>query len=217
MIQIVYINCFCPDERGFLSLEEPLHGFLTVQGRSTKFTLSSFHTSSPDELKGHIESYLVSIQEKSVLIVGAHGHPSLGGFCVCNEPVLWHDLASLLSRMPKSSIFISYSCNGGFPGIAHAQSCTRGPTYIFGPRVIIPAELMQDATFKILEWYSTGNLSVKSASDLIDCLNQQAATAWRVIPKERHPVLRVIWSKGRYPKIPSPDRPDGSDIPQRDW
>lgn len=151
-----------------------------------------------------------------VLIVGGHGHNSLTGFCISNEPVRWHELAfALKDSLPTSCSFIFYSCNGGYPGIAHAFYGFAGPDFIFGPYIHVDSNAMKYAVHQIVDWKRRGSRTPEDACGLVDALNGWAMTMYP--RKYDQSFLRVQWTDGkrtfRHPNGPGIDRPTLPPIP----
>ncbi len=47
---------------------------------------------------GSLRFQSLNLDKLDVLIVGCHGHGSLTGFYIADEPVRWHELASALKK-----------------------------------------------------------------------------------------------------------------------
>lgn len=175
------------------------------------------HAATVDELKERLEALLDS-DCPDVLIIGGHGHKSLSGFWVHEEAVRWHDLAFLLrARLPATTTFVFYSCNGGYPGIAHIFGRTGGPDYVFGPTITVLAEAMTHATEQILAWKRAPDASVIAVKRLIDDLVLWAQGKYP--DKTEHSFIRVIWDEGhgRYPDVSGPENPKGELITLLGW
>jgi hypothetical protein len=172
---------------------------------------------TPDDLRDH----LLALEKTTlqVLVVGGHGHASLRGFNVRDEPVRWHDLAHLLKgTLPPSCTFVFYSCDGGYPGIMHMFGRDSGPDFVFGPTIRVLSAAMTHATMEILNWKDAGGVDIQTAKTLVDRMHSWART--ECVDPYDHRFLRVMWSGGacaRYPNEPGPDVPDGTDIPLRGW
>jgi hypothetical protein len=153
----------------------------------------------------------LTLDDVDILIVGAHGHGSLTGFYVGDEPTRWHELASKLKgRLPASCSFIFYSCNGGYSGIAHIFDGASGPDFAFGPYIRVDADAMKYAVRRIVEWKRKFLHTPKQACELVDEVNQWAKEMYPNRPYNQS-FLRVHWRDGhknlRHPKEPGPDKP----------
>jgi hypothetical protein len=212
-MKIHYVSCFPPND----AAELPLRRELNLWGDQNNQNLTVHEVTTPDELKTH----LLALDKTSlnVLIVGGHGHGSLMGFNVWENPVRWHDLAHLLrGKLPNACTFVFYSCDGGYPGIMHIFGRETGPDLVFGPRIKVMAEAMTHATIEILKWKGTGGGDTTAAKTLIDRLHNWARGQY--LDEYDHDFLRVMWSEGqnaRYPDQPGPDKPNGTSIPLREW
>lgn len=208
MIVVRYISCFKPGDAGEEPLLKLLNSWGEIQGRLVDVSC----VATPDELKDH----LLTIQNPDILVVGGHGHGSLEGFLVRDEPVRWHDLAFLLcGKLPPKCTFVFYSCNGGYPGIAHIFGRTGGPDFVFGPTIQVEGEAMAYATEQILDWKEAGG-NKNSAQELVDRVNSWSEFTYLHACDQNF--LRV-WDENRrrHPAAPRTSRPSGASIPNRKW
>src|SRR5437588_11494292 len=105
-MKIHYVSCFPRNDQAELPLRTEM---LQWESRSD-IELANAVTQHAESFREH----LISLINKpvDVLIVGGHGHNSLSGFLIGNDPVRWHDFAALLrGTLPKTCSFIFYSCN----------------------------------------------------------------------------------------------------------
>jgi hypothetical protein len=136
------------------------------------------------------------LDDVDILIIGAHGHSSLTGFCIGDEPTRWHELASNLEgRLPASCSFIFYLCNGGYPGIAHVFDGASGPDFVFGPYIAVDADAMKYAVRRIVDWKRKFLGTPEQACELIDDVNKWAKEMYSDSPYDQS-FLRVQWRGG---------------------
>ena len=202
-MKMLFINCFCIGDEA----REPLTKNLeNAKADDSTLELVEKPASNISELKRVL---LEQIDKKyDILIIGGHGHNSLSGFNVCNEPLSWHDPALLLrGKLSIKCTFIFYSCNGGFPGMCHLFGKESGPNFIFGPTIKVDASIMANAIIEIINLKKSGTLDLSAAKQLVESSN-----------KNNGEFLRVWWSEvSRYPKSPSKDIPEGDIIPVIGW
>jgi hypothetical protein len=171
-----------------------------------------------NQLRARIDRLWQANVVPDVLIVGGHGHLSLSGFKVRNDPVSWPDLAFFLRKQTSCPwTFIFYSCNGGYPGVMPAFGHANGLDFIFGPRIKVAADAMTHATMEIISWKEGGGDDVVAAKALVDRVN----TWGNETGAGTHATfLRVMWGEGsaaRYPNAPNIQNPIGDPIPVRGW
>ena len=203
-MRIHYMSFFRENE----GAEQPLKDYLTdLQNEGdTELAISEIRDFS--NWKPALR--LLNLDKLDVLIVGCHGHESLTGFLIADEPVRWHELASALKNSLRVSCsFIFYSCNGGYPGIAHVFYGSGGPDFLFGPYIRVDADAMKYAVRQIVDWKRRTSGTVEEACDLVDAINEWAETMYR--RKYDRSFLRVQWTDGkrtfRHPNGPGPDKP----------
>ncbi len=210
-MKIQYVSFFREGDRA----EGPLEDYLAdLQSESdTHLTISAVRTSS----NWHQDLRSLLLAELDILIVGCHGHDSRTGFYIGDQPVRWHELASVLKDcLPRSCSFIFYSCNGGYPGIGHMFYGAGGPDYIFGPYIEVDADAMKYAARQIARWKREGGTSTpEGACALVDEVNDWSKSMYS--HKYDQSFLRVQWTDGRkthrHPDEPGPDKPKSPLIP----
>ncbi len=212
-LKVHYINCFNTGDVAEPPLREELEAWRS-QGRDLLYE----EARDANELRTRIDRLWWRDDVPDVLIIGGHGHNSLSGFWVRNDPLRWHDLAFLLREQtaaPWSLIF--YSCNGGYPGMTHVFGGTNGIDFAFGPRIEARACAMAKATIGIVAWKENGGGGIDSAKALVDLLNSWATDAYSASDEM---FLRVNWGEGRgtrHPDVPNEQNPVGEPIPLRGW
>jgi hypothetical protein len=209
-MKIHYISFFCEND----GAEHPLRDYLTDLQNEAETELAISEIRDGSNWKPALQS--LNLDKLDVLIVGCHGHDSLTGFCIAYEPVRWHELASALrNSLPASCSFIFYSCNGGYPGIAHVLYGSGGPDFLFGPYIHVDADAMKYAIRQIVDWKRRGSSTPEEACGLVDGINEWAKTMYR--RKYDQSFLRVQWTDGkrtfRHPNGPGPDTPSLPLIP----
>lgn len=213
---IFYIDCFLPSEKVSLGLLRDLNAWYPSD---QPYQVRPSDAAMATDLRRHLDNFLNDHGEGDILIIGGHGHPSLSGFWVADDPLRWMDVSLLLrGKMKPNTEFVFYSCDGGFPGIGHLLHGP-GPSFVWGPRIKVRPEAMRHATRLILDAHLSGDATTQSKIALVD---QAHAWARARYPQSSydHEFLRVIWSEGehgRYPNTPSPDHPEGDQIPLRNW
>ncbi len=203
-MKILYISFFREND----GAEQPLKDYLAdLQSEpETELAVSEIRDSS--NWRPALQS--LSFENLDILIIGCHGHNSLTGFCIGDEPVRWHELASALrSRLAASCSFIFYSCNGGYPGIAHVFYGYGGPDFLFGPYIHVDADAMKYSVRQIVDWKRLGCSTPEEACSLVDTVNDWARTMYP--RKYDQSFLRVQWTDGkktfRHPNGPGIDKP----------
>jgi hypothetical protein len=203
-MRIHYVSFFHEDDRA----EQPLKDYLAdlQSGAETQLAISEIK----DGLDWKPALQSLNLGELDILIVGCHGHDSLTGFFIGDEPVRWHELASALKNSLSSSCsFIFYSCNGGYPGIAHMFYGSGGPDFIFGTYIHVDADAMKYAVRQVVDWKRRGGSTPQEACDLVDAVNEWAKTMYP--HTYDHNFLRVQWTDGRktfsHPNKPGLDKP----------
>jgi hypothetical protein len=214
-MKVHYVSCFLANDPADTP---PFRDSLRKWTQQNQVHFSDASITKANDLRSHLLQ--VSLDELDVLIIGAHGDPSLWGFVVGHDKVRWQDLAFLLrGRLPGSCTFVFYSCNGGYPGISHVFGRDSGPDFVFGPRIAVLRAAMENATLVILRWKLEGGGPLDSARQLVDDVNRQAKARFFSDPKH-HEFLRVMWCEGpgcRYPNTPGPELPSGPKIELRGW
>jgi hypothetical protein len=213
-LKIHYVSCFRPDDQAELPLRTELQGWKS----RNDIELTHDIAQDAENLREHLKS--LANKPVDVLIVGGHGHGSLSGFLVGDDPVRWHDLACLLrGTLSKTCTFIFYSCNGGYPGINPVLDHNFGPDFVFGPYISVEGAAMTHAITEILTWKLNGGGDAKAASTLVDRVNSWASTIYN-FPYEQS-FLRVIWRQGRkirrHPNRRSSDKVTKPLIKLRGW
>jgi hypothetical protein len=209
-MRIHYISFFLENDEA----EQPLKDYLTDLQNEADTELAISEIREVSNWKPALQS--LNLDELDILIVGCHGHGSLTGFYIADEPVRWHELASALKNsLPVSCSFIFYSCNGGYSGIAHVFYGAGGPDFLFGPYVRVDADAMKYAVRQIVDWKRGGSCTHEEACGLVDTVNEWAKTMYR--RKYDQSFLRVQWTDGkrtfRHPNGPGPDKPSLPLIP----
>lgn len=218
MFNIFYIDCLPTAQATSHGAGHLLPGWcasLTSPGGTVQQEIH--RACSPPELQAALQLFLDTHSSGDVLIIAAHGHGSLEGIVVDATPVRWHDVASLLhGRMREQTEFIFYSCNGGYPGIAHIFCPGSGPTFVWGPRITVGVGAMRHATEEILNAHAAGRNTQTDKVAVVDTLHGWART---VLQGRGHDeFIRVWWSaQNRYPTTPSGEVPTGPAIPLLGW
>jgi hypothetical protein len=209
-----YVSCFHDGDPAEPRLTTALAAWPT--GRAGR-TLTQEKATDGEDLRTRITT-LFEAHEVDVLIVGGHGHDSLSGFWVRDDPVRWHDLAFLLrQKVRRPCTFVFYSCNGGYPGSTYALGGASGIDFIFGARIYVYDVAITHATMSILDWREAGQVDPGTAKALVDAENRWGAATY---PGTEHDLfLRVMWGEPteRHPATPNPQRPYGPLIPLRGW
>mgnify|MGYP003406554121 CR=1 FL=1 len=209
-----YLSCFTPQD----DAETPLLRALgTWKSKSGSAPLQSVAT-DPEDLASQLDA--LALSSLDVLLIGGHGHDSRSGFWVNEMPLRWHDLAfRLRGKLPKSCSFIFYSCNGGYPGIAHVFGRESGPDFVFGRSISVYADAMTYAVMHILAWKDAGHCDAIQARVLVDSINAWATKQYP-LENDHHQFLRVTWCEGsrsRYPDQPGGEAPSENRIRLRGW
>lgn len=211
-LTVHYINCF---NVGDLA-EPPLRTALEAwRSNSRNLVIEDAHDGN--HLRARIDRLWQKDEVPDVLIIGGHGHESLTGFWVRNDPLRWHDLAFLLREQTAARCFIFYSCNGGYPGMTHVFGGSKGLDFAFGPRIQVAAHAMAKASIGVLHWREVGGGDIKSAKALVDGINSWGRDAHSATHEM---FLRVGWGEGpgtRHPDTPNSQVPIGASISLRGW
>ncbi len=212
-----YVSCFHDNDPAEGSLNRALAGWPGV-GR----VLVQERATDGEDLRTKLMTGLTPRDRIDALIVGGHGHASLSGLWVRDDPVRWHDLAFLLREQVRyTCTFIFYSCNGGYPGIMHALGRADGIDFAFGPRVSAYAGALAHATMSVLTWKEAGGVDAAGARALVDQENAWGAATYPAPANEPHDrFFRVMWGEGpnaRHPDEPNGQVPYGPLIPLRGW
>ncbi len=214
-MQVHYVRCF----DGADDVDKPLLEGFDAWATKADHLLSIERVKDRGELREHLSGF--PMESLNCLVVGGHGHESLSGFWVGEEPLRWHDLAFLLrGRLARRCTFMFFSCNGGYPGISHAFGRNTGPDYVFGPAITVRAGAMTHAVMRVIEWKEgESDQRRSSARALVDKINVWARDSYPSEP-DYEAFLRVMWDEGprsRYPKRHGADGPEGSVIPLLGW
>jgi hypothetical protein len=208
-----YLSCFKDGDAAEPDLTSALGAWETGTRR-----LLQEKAVDAEDLRTRITEAFEGDEKIDALIVSGHGHSSLSGFMVRDDPVSWPDLALLLRRRVRQPCtFVFYSCNGGYPGVSLALGGAYGVDFVFGSRIVVRASAMTHATMAILDWKETGAVNPSSARTLVDRENQWGAA---MSPNTPHTLfLRVMWGERmeRHPVEPNRQRPSGSVIRFRGW
>jgi len=212
-VHIHYVNCFSPRDNS----ENELRAVLDRWSPKDGIHLTEATMGTPEDLRDHL--IVLNKEALDVLLIGGHGHKSLRGFLVRDDPVRWQDLAFLLrGTLSETCSFIFYSCNGGYPGLSHMFGRESGPDFVFGPYIRVNADAMAHAVQEILAWKLNGGGDVMSARSLVDTVNEWARATYFSSYDQKF--LRVTWSERpgcRHPNEPGLDKPSGPDIKLRCW
>lgn len=210
-MKIYYISFFRDNDKA----EQPLKDYLAdlQSGGGTNLVIKGVR----DALDLGTQLSSLKFDDVDILIIGGHGHNSLTGCYIGDEPVRWHELASSLKgRLPITCSFIFYSCNGGYPGIAHVLYGASGPNFIFGPSNHVDSDAMKYAVRQIVDWRRKCLGTPDQARDLVDAVNEWAKSMYPDRPYDQS-FLRVQWREGhttlRHPIKRGPDRPKLPPIP----
>lgn len=211
-MRIQYISFFRDND----GAEQPLKDYLADLQSEAETELAVSQIRDVSNWKPAIQS--LDLDTLDVLIVGGHGHDSLTGLYIADEPVRWHELASALKdSLPASCTFVFYSCNGGYSGISHVFYGFGGPDFVFGPYIHVDADAMKYAVRQIVEWKRRASTTPEEACRLVDAINDWAKTMYR--RKYEQSFLRVQWTDGkrtfRHPNEAGPDKPTLPLIPLR--
>jgi hypothetical protein len=203
-MRIHYISFFRENDRA----EQPLKDYLADLQNEADTEIAISEIRDVSNWKAALQS--LDLGRLDILIIGCHGHNSLTGFRIADEPVRWHELASALKNsLPVSCSFIFYSCNGGYPGIAHVFYGSGGPDFLFGPYIHVDADAMKYAVRQIVDWKRRCSSTPEEACGLVDALNDWAKTMYP--RKYDQSFLRVQWTDGkktfRHPNGPGLDKP----------
>jgi hypothetical protein len=209
-MKIAYVSCFKQDDPAEAPLTSDLENLASDEG----IDIASAIAQDADSLWACFES--LPLKTLDVLIIGGHGHGSLSGFIVGNEPVRWHGLARRLSgRLPESCTLIFYSCNGAFLGIGHIFSKGAGPDYVFGPYIGVDPDAMAYAARAIIAWKKAAGGAPDAACKLVNKVNKWARRRYQ--DRYDQSFLRVPWYEHpytrRHPTKPSSDKFDQPLIP----
>ena len=205
-MRIHYVSFFREND----SAEPPLRDYLADLQNEAETELEISEIRNVEEWKPKLLS--LKLDKLDILMIGSHGHNSLTGFCIGDEPVRWHELASALKdSLPASCSFIFCSCNGGYPGIAHMLYGSGGPDFLFGPYNHVYADAMKYSIRQIVDWKRRGFSTAEEARCLVDDVNEWAKNKYPDSEYDQS-FLRVWWREGQktlcHPTEPGPDIPD---------
>jgi hypothetical protein len=205
-MRIHYVSFFQENDPA----EQPLKDYLADLQNEAETELVISEIRSVADWRPQLLS--LKLDKLDILMIGCHGHNSLTGFCVGDQPVRWHELASALKdSLSLSCSFIFYSCNGGYSGIAHMFYGSGGPDFLFGPYIHVDADAMKYSVRQIVDWKRRGSSTAEEACCLVNAVNEWAKGMY---PRKKYDqsFLRVQWREGqktlRHPTEPGRDRPN---------
>jgi hypothetical protein len=204
-VRIHYVSFFRENDQA----ERPLRDYLADLQNEAETELMISEVNDASKWKPELLS--LKFDELDILIIGCHGHNSLTGFCISDEPVRWHELASALKNsLPASCSLIFYSCNGGYLGMAHVFYGSGGPDFLFGPYIHVDSDAMKYAVRQIVDWKRRGPSTPEQACCLVSAVNEWARSMY---PRKKYDqsFLRVQWREAhktfRHPTESGPDKP----------